>query len=120
MHVDVNVDVDVDVIWTHVCMCARNNQPIISVSVCAQVLRLPLLIAAIVEGSGIPTSAKLMSYILDRGHVSGRDRFHESERREGERGGGKRVKRTRKREAEGEHRRYCACRLNRVVLHCEF
>lgn len=85
MHVDVNVDVDV--IWTYVCMCARNNQPIISVSVCAQVLRLPLLIAAIVEGSGIPTSAKLMSYILDRGHLSGRDRFHESEGREGERGG---------------------------------
>lgn len=83
-----------------VCVCARNNQPIISVSVCAQVLRLLLLIAAIVEGSGIPTSAKLMSYILDHDHVSGRDRFHQSEERE--RGSEGKEERSAQRERERE------------------
>lgn len=59
---------DVQECVCHVCVCAyeHNNRPIISVSLCARVLRVPLLIAAIVARSDIPMSAKLMPYILDQ------------------------------------------------------
>jgi len=70
---------------------ARNNQPIISVSVCAQVLRLPLLIAAIVKGSSIPPLARLMSYILNRSRISPVEMDSTGAERERERGGETRV-----------------------------
>lgn len=46
---------------------------------------MPLLIATIVEWSGIPTFAKLMPHIFDRVRITAGDR-HEG--REGEGGGG--------------------------------